>query len=182
MVLVAILTLVMVYPVSIKRIITFFIRILVKIKILKPSKERETKVRDFIFAYKQTVQYLIGNAGKILAVTVMTFLQRGSAFVVTAVVYYGLGLSGTDLWTVILVQAAVYICVDMLPIPGAQGITELVYVNVFSTIFIGNTLGASMLVVRGINFYMLLIISAVITVIFSVTRKKKEKISENSAE
>ncbi|MBE6015277.1 MAG: flippase-like domain-containing protein [Lachnospiraceae bacterium] len=172
-ILVIILIAVMAYPISIKRLIVFFERLLVKIRILKPSKGRERKITEFIFSYKQAVSYLVENKGKIFMVTVMTFIQRGSAFVVTAVVYLGLGLTGTDIFTVILVQAAVYICVDMLPIPGAQGITELVYVNVFATIFINNTLPASMLVVRGTNFYLLLIISAVVTAIFSLTKKKE---------
>ncbi|MBR5336564.1 MAG: flippase-like domain-containing protein [Lachnospiraceae bacterium] len=176
-VLVIILVMVMMYPISIKRIIVFFDRLLVKMRILKPSRARERKVTEFIFSYDAAVKYLRANKGKIVLVTLMTFLQRGSAFVVTALVYAGLGLSGTSLFTVILVQAAVYIAVDMLPIPGAQGITELVYVNVFNTVFINNTLAASMLVVRGINFYLLLIISAVITAIFSLTGKKKEEIT-----
>ena len=173
-ILVVLLVLVMVYPITIKRMIVFFERILVKLRILKPSRTRERKITDFVLSYDAAVKYLRNNKGKILAVTVMTFLQRGSAFVVTALVYAGLGLKGTDLFTVIMVQAAVYIAVDMLPIPGAQGITELVYVNVFNTIFINNTLAASMLVVRGINFYFLLIVSAVITIAFSVAGKKKE--------
>ncbi len=173
-ILVIILVMVMMYPVTIKRMLVFFSRILVKLRIFKPSRSRERKIADFIFSYEAAVKYLRGNKGKIVAVTFMTFLQRGSAFVVTGLVYMGLGLQGTPLLTVILVQAAVYIAVDMLPIPGAQGITELVYVNVFNTIFINNTLGASMLVVRGINFYFLLIVSAVITLIYSITGKKKE--------
>ena len=32
---------------------------------------------------------------------------------------------------VILLQAAIYVAVDMLPIPGAQGVTEAMYKNVF---------------------------------------------------
>ncbi len=181
-ILVVILVMVMIYPVTIKRIIVFFDRLLVKMRILKPSRTRERKVADFIFSYDVAVKYLRANKGKIWAVTFMTFLQRSSAFVVTALVYAGLGLKGTDALTVVLVQAAVYIAVDMLPIPGAQGITELVYVNVFNTIFTGSTLAASMLVVRGINFYFLLIVSAFITVIFSLTVKKKPAAEEGIPE
>lgn len=45
------------------------------------------------------------------------------------------GLQGTDMVTVILLQASVYIAVDMLPIPGAQGITEQMYLAVFQIVF-----------------------------------------------
>ena len=61
-----------------------------------------------------------------------TFLQRFSAFLLTYVVYWGLGLSETAPLTIVLLQASVSIAVDMLPIPGAQGITEAMYGAGFS--------------------------------------------------
>ena len=67
--------------------------------------------------------------------------------------------------TVIIIQATVYIGVDMLPLPGAQGITELMYKTVFSVIFPGAYLTASMCITRSINFYLLLILSALITAV-----------------
>ena len=71
----------------------------------------------------------------------------------TYMVYLGFRLHGTGMMKVILLQAAVYIAVDMLPLPGAQGITELMYQTVFAHVFTGTYLIPSMLVSRGINFY-----------------------------
>ena len=59
-------------------------------------------------------------------------------------------------------QAVVYIAVDMLPLPGSQGITELMYMAVFGNVFVGGSLTLSMCVTRGINFYMLLLVSAAV--------------------
>lgn len=47
-----------------------------------------------------------------------------------------------------------YIAVDMLPIPGAQGITEAMFQNVFRDIFTGRYIAASMCIIRGISFYL----------------------------
>lgn len=47
------------------------------------------------------------------------FLQRKSDFFLIYVVYGGLGLYGTPMLDIILLQASVYIAVDMLPVPGA---------------------------------------------------------------
>ena len=74
-------------------------------------------------------------------------------------VYLGFGQTGSGALKVILLQASVYIAVDMLPLPGAQGITELMYQAVFSHVFAGAYLIPSMLVSRGINFYFLLLLS-----------------------
>lgn len=77
--------------------------------------------------------------------------------------------------TVILLQASVYIAVDMLPLPGAQGITELMYKNVFAMVFPGSFLTASMCVTRAINFYFLLIVSAGVALWCYVREKYKQR-------
>lgn len=105
---------------------------------------------------------------------VVTFLQRSSLFILTYVVYLGLGLSGSSAAEVILLQASVYVAVDMLPIPGAQGITEMMYSAVFLPIFTGSYLMPSMLITRGINFYFPLVLSLGITMI-RLARYKRVK-------
>ena len=88
-----------------------------------------------------------------------TFVQRCSVFLLTYVVYLGMGLSGISFVYIVLLQASIYVAVDMLPIPGAQGITETMYRVVFGTVFPGQCLVASMCVTRGISFYLIMIIS-----------------------
>ena len=65
----------------------------------------------------------------------------------------------------------------------AQGITELMYKSIFAGVFPGTFLTASMCVSRGINFYFLLITSAILTVIVYIlelkfSRKKHAATSE----
>ena len=74
---------------------------------------------------------------------------------------------------VILLQASVYIAVDMLPLPGAQGITELMYQAVFAHVFTGMYLIPSMLVSRGINFYFLLVVSLIIVIAVRIGDKRR---------
>ena len=133
--------------------------VVIRLRLVKPSESREEKVRKFFEEYHQAVEWLKQHPGHVLLVTVMTFIQRSSLFVLTYLVYLGFGLSGTPAWEVIVLQASVYIAVDMLPLPGAQGITEWMYRSVFRGIFTGGYLVPSMLVSRGINFYFLLLIS-----------------------
>lgn len=150
---------VMLFPKVILKAALFFERLFIRMNIWKTSGEREEKIRDFIDSYQSAVTWLRGHRGKLLCVTFVTVLQRSSVFVLTYMVYLGFGLSGTDALRVILLQASVYIAVDMLPLPGAQGITELMYQTVFANVFTGSYLIPSMLVSRGVNFYFLLIVS-----------------------
>lgn len=140
--------------------------------ILKPKKERLEKVAGFVENYRNGVDFLKKHPGKLCLVMVLTFVQRSTVFVLTWVVYRGLGLSGTDASTVVVLQAAVYIAVDMLPVPGAQGISELMYAKVFGTIFTGGTLVPSMLLSRGANFYLPMLVSLLFALAAQAHAKK----------
>ena len=135
-------------------------RLLVRLHMLKPSEKRRDSIRGLVDQYQAAVRFLKGHMGVIGFLVGFTFLQRCSVFALTYFVYRGMGLSGAGPFTVMALQAVVYIAVDMLPLPGSQGITELMYAAVFGRIFTGSSLTVSMCISRGLNFYMLLIISA----------------------
>ena len=151
----------------------FFERLFIRMKIWKPSEKREEKIRTFIDSYQNAVAWLKAHKKKVAYVVLVTFLQRISVFVLTYMVYLGFGLEGSGAMRVILLQASVYIAVDMLPLPGAQGITELMYQAVFAHVFTGAYLIPSMLVSRGINFYFLLVMSLVVVLAVRVAEKRR---------
>lgn len=156
---------VMIYPTLIRRLIEGVCHLLVRLHIWKPSATRMEKIDGFIQGYQDAVHFLKDNPGKVAVVTLLTVIQRFTVFILTYVIYRGFGLHGAEAFTVVALQASVYIAVDMLPIPGAQGITELMYQAVFLQIFLGKFLVPSMLVCRAVNFYFLLLLSLVIVVI-----------------
>ncbi len=160
--LVALLLMVMCVPEIIRGILYKAEKLLVRIKILKASEDRKTKIDQFLDSYTRTVCYLKDHK-KVIGVTILgTFLQRSCMFVLTYVIYHGMGLKGTGAVTIILLQASIYIAVDMLPLPGAQGITEAMYRTVFADIFHGSYLLTSVCITRGISFYFIMIVSAVV--------------------
>lgn len=177
-ILVAILLFVMISPKCFKGIVTGGEKWLKKIRILKHSKERTKKLTEMADQYHEAVLFFGKNKGKIGVVIAGTVLQRCSVFFLTYLIYRGMGLHGQSMLTVMIVQASVYIAVDMLPLPGAQGITELMYKTAFAQIFPGAYLTASMCVTRGLNFYFLLIVSAV-TAVWCHVRSGKIKTCKN---
>lgn len=171
--LVAILLFVMISPRCFRGIVLGSEKLLRKLHILKHSKTRTQKLFDMADAYHEAVIFFLHHRHHIAVVTAFTFLQRFSVFFLTWLIYKGMGLSGQSLLTVMMIQATVYIAVDMLPLPGAQGITELMYKTVFSVVFPGAYLTASMCVTRSINFYFLLIVSGIIAGTASLITKKE---------
>lgn len=173
--LVGILLCIMLFPGGMLRIASALERFCVRAGIWKPKKERMEKASEFADRYRKGVDFLKKHPGKLCLVMALTFVQRSTVFVLTWVVYRGMGLDGTDAAAVIFLQAAVYIAVDMLPVPGAQGITELIYVRVFGTVFPGGTLVPSMLLSRSAGFYIPMLVSLLFALAAQVNQKKYRK-------
>lgn len=170
--LVVILLMVMFSPGIIRALFGKIEKLLVNIRVWKQSDARRDKVDQFLAGYEETVQFL-QNHKKIIAVILAgTFLQRFTVFVLTYIVYRGLGLSSIAVLDIVLVQASVYIAVDMLPVPGAQGITEAMYGSVFRQIFPGRYLVASMCITRGISFYAVMAIGLIVFGAVNIRKRK----------
>ena len=174
-VLVGTLLLLLGFGARIEKILLIPEKFLVKIHLLKESEKRRERLHEMVLQYADTVVFLRTHIKVIAYILAVTFLQRCCVFGLTYFVYRGMGLSGTGAIPIMALQAVVYITVDMLPLPGSQGVTELVYAAIFGKIFIGGTLTISMCVTRSINYDLPLMISAFVAGYCSL-KKKKEKI------
>lgn len=151
------------FPNILIRIAYAFEKGMIRMRIWNVDSERKEKIQYFVQSYDHTVKFMVEYKRKLLVLFIMTMLQRCSLFLLTYIVYRGFHLSGSSMFSIMSLQAAVCISVDMLPVPGAQGITELVYQTVFVNIFTKTYLFPSMLIIRGINFYFLLFVCGVVT-------------------
>ena len=134
--------------------------LLERLHLLRCKESRHEKLEAGMEKYRETAAYFKTHKLVVLNVLGITFAQRISLFLSTYFVYRAFGLQGVSAMTILLLQAAISISVDMLPLPGSQGVTELVYAAIFGAVFTGGTLTISMCVTRGINYYLPLIISA----------------------
>lgn len=138
------------------------IRLLRGVHLLPADGAAETRLDGFVHQYGRVARFFGRQKALLVGLFLLTLVQRSTLFFLTYAVYRGLGLHETGAVTVILLQASVYIAVDMLPVPGAQGVTELVYQTVFATVFGSALLVPSLLVSHGANFYFPLVVSAVV--------------------
>ena len=173
--LVAVLLVVMIMPNFAKGILLSGEWLLVKLHIFKKSEERKNKIRRFIESYQNAVAFLLQNKKQVLVVLAATFLQRCLVFLLPYIVYRGFGLQGTDALSILMIQMSIYLAVDMLPLPGAQGITELMYRRVFRDIFTPTYVLPSLCVTRGVSFYFLLIVSIIVCAAHHICWKRQPR-------
>jgi len=173
--LVAVLLIVMVFPRFARYLIFVIEGLLVKAGILKKSEYRTDKIERFIQSYQNAVHFLLQNKKQVAVVTAATFVQRCLVFILPYIVYCGFGLDGASALEILMIQMSIYLAVDMLPLPGAQGITELMYRRAFRDIFTAEFVIPSMCVSRGISFYFLLFFSMAVCAVHHV-RFRMQKI------
>ncbi len=169
--LVMLLLAVMLMPNQMKKILETSDAFLIKLGIFKHSDQRKEKIYLFINGYRNAERFLILHKGRLCLMAALTLIQRFSVFFLTVLIYYGFSLQGTCFIDILFLQASVYIAVDMLPLPGAQGITELMYCHVFKRVFTSGYLMPSLYITRGINFYFLLFLSLCVEIINQIHRK-----------
>lgn len=171
-------------PDTARFLITKGFEFLQKLHIVKNKNNRMERLQASMDNYKRASVFLKENKRVIFNTTLITFIQRILLFLVTYVVYRSFGLSGTSAVTITLLQAAISVSVDMLPLPGGMGISERLFLQIFGPIFGTTALTLSgMLMSRGISYYMLIIISGIITCIthITVTADKEDKLEEEKS-
>lgn len=102
------------------------------------------------------------HRGVAVRLLLVTLLQQLCLLAVPAAVYCALGLAGHPLWRLMAVQAAVSIAVDTLPLPGAVGASESVFIAA-QGLFFGPLVLPAMLLSRGLSFYGTMALSALVT-------------------
>ena len=166
------MTILVFHPLLAKAILVKGMKLLERLHLVKKKDGRLKKLEDSMDTYRNTAAYLKNNPFVIVKVIGITFIQRMALFAVTWFVYQAFGLHGTGFWEILFLQAVISVSVDMLPLPGGMGISETLFLNIFSPVF-GGLLLPGMVLSRGLGYYGELLISAVFTVVAQLTIGKK---------
>ena len=135
-----------------RRLILWLFRKLEKHHLVRSKKGRVEKLISAMDKYRAAAGYFRNQRKLSVLLLAVTMLQRLAYFSTTYFIYRSFGLHGVSYWTIVLLQAAISICADMLPIPGGVGITEALFQVFFRDIFGAMTI-PGLCLSRGITFY-----------------------------
>lgn len=133
------------------------------------------RVKDAIERYSSVADYFKVHRYIIYGVFAITFVQRSLLFFITYLAYRSFGLHAAGAPEIITLQAMISVAVEMLPLPGGMGITEKLFLSIFSPICTAESTLPVLIVSRGISYYAQLLISALFTVlsVFSIGKQKR---------
>ena len=147
--------------------------LLEKLHLLRHKESRREKLASGMEKYRETAVYFKTHKHVVLNVLSITFAQRFALFLSTYFVYRSFGLQDFSALTVMLLQAAISISVDMLPLPGGMGISEKLFLTIFLPVFGEKLLLSGMVLSRGLSYYTQLLLCALLTLYAHFAIKKK---------
>ena len=174
---IALLLLVFLKPIWARALGIKTVGLLSKLRVIKrKNKDKYTeKVIRICDTYAMGADYIKKNITVVFKIFVLTALQRICLFSVTWIVYKAYGLSGTRFIDILTLQIIIAVAVEMLPLPGAAGISEGCFLLTFTEIFGEELVKPALLINRGITFYLILLIGAVVTFGAHIINIKREK-------
>ncbi len=149
------------------KLISFSIRVM-KFFNVKDIEAKEFRMRSELAKYHSSSEYIKSHKTVFIKSIFIVLLQMISLYSVTYFVYIALGFSDYNILEIVLIQSMFHSTVSSIPLPGAIGISEFVFVKMFNGVFPEATVSSAMLLSRGISFYFTFIISAILIIIQSV--------------
>lgn len=158
------------YPRIVYKMVNFLGKILYRSRIIKNKEKLNRRIQRSMDEYRAGAIYMRENPKVIIYVTIVTIVQITILFYIPYVIYIGLGLGKIGVLEIILTQAILNIAVSSLPLPGSVGASESVFVDMFRSFF-GNLVIPGMILTRLANFYIVLIISGVVSLYMYIKKK-----------
>jgi len=171
------LLLVFIKPIWARALGIKIVDLLTKLHIMKRrNKEKYTeKLIRICDTYAMGADYIKKNLSVVFNVFLMTVVQRICLFSITWIIYRAYGMNETRYIDILTIQIMIAVAVEMLPLPGAAGITEGCFLLAFTEIFTMERVKPALLISRGLNFYLILIIGAVVTFAAHIINIKRDK-------
>lgn len=157
-----------------KGLINIVIKLLEFFKI-KNIEEKKNKLENELNKYQSSATYIKSNIKVILKILLTTYIQFLVYYSISYWVYRSFGLKEYNILQILSMQSVLYATVSGIPSPGAVGVSEGGFLEIFRNVYSDNILHEAMLLNRGVNFYLFVIISSVIVMLYTVRDKKEEK-------
>ena len=147
----------------VEKILKFF-----KVRNIEVKKE---KLESELVKYHESAVYIKQNKKIIIQLLLTTLVQFFVYYSVTFWTYKALGMNGANILEITSMQSVLFATVSGIPSPGAVGVTEGAFTEIFRNIYPGAMMSSAILLNRGINFYFFVIFSGIVTIINHLKRE-----------
>lgn len=164
-----------------KGLINFAVKVLKFFRIPNIEKKQESLEKE-LKKYQESAVYIKEHKKLMIKTLVTTFIQVIIYYSIPYWVYLAFGFTGYNFFQIVTLQAMLYATVSGIPSPGAVGVSEGAFIEIFKGVFPATMMNSAILLNRGASFYLFVIISAIITTITALKTKNyevKEELNNN---
>lgn len=164
-----------------KELINFAVKVLRFFRIPNIEKKQESLEKE-LEKYQESAVYIKEHKKLMIKTLVTTFIQVIIYYSIPYWVYLAFGFTGYNFFQIVTLQAMLYATVSGIPSPGAVGVSEGAFIEIFKGVFPATMMNSAILLNRGASFYLFVIISAIITTITALKTKNyevKEELNNN---
>ena len=155
-----------------KTLVNFVIKIMTKLKFKNIDNLKE-KFNRTLEKYNKQTDYIKSHKKEFIYSIIRTFVDMGIYFIVPYIIYRSFGLTRYDIILFFEIQAILFASVSSIPLPGSIGVSESAFLILYKRIYKEELLRPSLVLTRGINFYLYVLISFVVTLVFLFKGRKK---------
>ena len=158
-----------------KRLSKWLVNVAIKIFRIKNIEEKQQKFEKELTKYQYSAKYIKENKILILKTILTTAVQFFIFYSITYWTYRSFGFSESNILEIVSMQSVLYATVSGIPSPGAVGVSEGAFIEIFRNVYPEGMIKSATLLNRGINFYLFVIISAFIVIINDLKRNNEVK-------
>ena len=158
-------------------IINFTIKFLKFIRV-KNIEQKEEKINKELEKYHSSAIFIKNHKHVMNKTLLTTYAQFILYYIISYWVYRAFGLSSHNILQIASMQSVLFATTSGIPSPGAVGVSEGGFLEIFKGVYKDDMISGAMLLNRGINFYLFVLISAIIVMIYTVKDKKEQIIEE----
>ena len=125
--------------------------------------------------YQSSALYIRNNKKLMVKTITTTFIQFTFYYSISYWTYLSLGFNSHNILELITMQSILFATVSGIPSPGAVGVSEGAFIEIYRNIYPTNMIKSATLITRGINFYLFVLISGIVVIVNEIRNKEKEE-------
>lgn len=145
---------------------------------IKNIEQKKEKFEYELKQYQENAVFVRNNVRLILKTLVTTLIQFLIYYSITYWVYLSFGFTEHNILQLISMQSVLYATVSGIPSPGAVGVSEGAFMQIFRQIYPETTISSAVLLNRGINFYLFVLVSGIVIIINQLRMNREDKVKE----
>jgi len=156
-----------------RKLINLLVKILKLIRVRNVEKKID-KIEEGLNEYNASAVFIKKHKGEFIKSIIRVMIQIIFYHSIPYFIYRAFGLDTYSYLKIFSIQSVLFITVSCIPLPGAIGISETLFLKIYGKVFGKVLLNGAMLIYRFVSFYLYIIISTIVVTINGILMKNVE--------